>query len=219
MIVDDQELVRSGIEMILTRAPDITVVGQAVDGRDMLDALERARPDVILMDIRMPRLDGVAATEAIMSLPDPPKVMILTTFDLDEHVFAALRAGAAAFLLKDTPGDALVDAIRTVASGQSLLHPAVTRRVIAHFVAHQPLQDGAEALTWLTERERDVLLDIARGFSNAEIGARRHLGEATVKTHVSRVLAKLSLRDRTQAVVWAYEHGVVVPGHTGSGSS
>jgi DNA-binding NarL/FixJ family response regulator len=212
MIVDDQELVRSGIEMILNRAPDITVVGQATDGRDALDMLEAARPDVVLMDIRMPRLDGVAATKEIMSLSAPPKLMILTTFDLDEHVFDALRAGAAAFLLKDTPGDVLVEAIRTVASGQALLHPAVTRRVIEHFLTNRPLADGAEALALLTEREREVLLDIARGLSNAEVGARRYLSEATVKTHVSRVLAKLELRDRTQAVVWAYEHGVVIPG-------
>jgi DNA-binding NarL/FixJ family response regulator len=200
--------------MILNRAPDITVVGQAADGRDALDMLDRAQPDVILMDIRMPRLDGVAATEQIMSRPVPPKVVILTTFDLDEHVVAALRAGAAAFLLKDTPGDALVEAIRTVVSGQSLLHPAVTRRVIEHFLTHRPPADAAAALTLLTEREREVLLDIARGLSNAEIGERRYLSEATVKTHVSRVLAKLDLRDRTQAVVWAYEHGVVIPGQT-----
>jgi DNA-binding NarL/FixJ family response regulator len=214
MIVDDQELVRSGIEMILSRAPDITVVGQAADGRAAVDMLDRTQPDVILMDIRMPRLDGVAATEQIMSRPDPPKVVILTTFDLDEHVFAALRAGAAAFLLKDTPGNALVEAIRTVVVGQALLHPAVTRRVIEHFLTNRPLADGADALALLTEREREVLVDIARGLSNAEVGARRYLSEATVKTHVSRVLAKLELRDRTQAVVWAYEHGVVIPGHT-----
>jgi DNA-binding NarL/FixJ family response regulator len=212
MIVDDQELVRSGIEMILNRAPDITVVGQAADGRAAVEMLERARPDVILMDIRMPRLDGVGATEEIMSLPAPPKVMILTTFDLDEHVFDALRVGAAAFLLKDTPGDVLVEAIRTVASGQALLHPAITRRVIEHFLTLRPPADAAEALAPLTEREREVLLDIASGLSNAEIGERRYLSEATVKTHVSRVLAKLELRDRTQAVVWAYEHGVVTPG-------
>jgi DNA-binding NarL/FixJ family response regulator len=214
MIVDDQELVRSGIDMILNRAPDITVVGQAADGRAALDMLDRAQPDVVLMDIRMPGLDGVAATEQIMSLPDPPKVVILTTFDLDEHVYAALRAGAAAFLLKDTPGDALVEAIRTVVVGQSLLHPAVTRRVIEHFLSHRPPVDAADALALLTEREREVLLDIARGLSNAEIGERLYLSEATVKTHLSRVFAKLDLRDRTQAVVWAYEHGVVIPGHT-----
>jgi DNA-binding NarL/FixJ family response regulator len=200
--------------MILSRAPDITVVGQAADGRAAVDMLDRTQPDVILMDIRMPRLDGVAATEEIMSFPTPPKVVILTTFDLDEHVFAALRAGAAAFLLKDTPGDVLVEAIRTVASGQALLHPAVTRRVIEHFLTNRPPADAAEALALLTEREREVLLDIARGLSNAEIGACRYLSEATVKTHVSRVLAKLGLRDRTQAVVWAYEHGVVIPGQT-----
>ncbi len=214
MIVDDQELVRSGIEMILGRAPGITVVGQAADGRDALDLIELAQPDVVLMDIRMPRLDGVAATERMMSLPSPPRVLILTTFDLDEHVFAALRAGAAAFLLKDTPGDELVHAIRTVASGKSLLHPAITQRVIEHFLAHRPPVDGAPAMALLTEREREVLLDVARGFSNAEVAERLYLSEATVKTHVSRVLAKLDLRDRTQAVVWAYEHGVVIPGQT-----
>jgi DNA-binding NarL/FixJ family response regulator len=213
LVVDDQALVRAGFRMILEAEPDIHVVGEAADGVEAVELAGRARPDVILMDIRMPRLDGVEATARITSEDDPPRVLILTTFDLDEYVFAALRAGASGFLLKDTPADDLVAAVRVVASGDALLAPAVTRRVIEEFASSRPAERGPDIdLSALTEREQEVLVLMARGLSNAEIAGELVLGETTVKTHVGRVLMKLQLRDRVQAVVLAYESGLVRPG-------
>jgi DNA-binding NarL/FixJ family response regulator len=214
VVVDDQALVRAGFRMILEAEPDIDVVGEAADGMEAIELVERARPDVILMDIRMPRLDGVEATARILgTASEGPKVLILTTFDLDEYVFAALRAGASGFLLKDTPAEALVEAVRVIVAGEALLSPSITRRVIEEFADAQPPPRAAEVdLSPLTDREREVLVHMARGRSNAEIAADLFLGETTVKTHVGRVLMKLHLRDRVQAVVLAYESGLVQPG-------
>jgi DNA-binding NarL/FixJ family response regulator len=214
LLVDDQELVRSGLRMVLDSHDGIEVVAEAGDGHA---AIERARAggvDVVLMDVRMPRLDGVAATEAIAALPAPPRVLLLTTFDLDEYAFAGLRAGAAGFLLKDVPTSELVSAIRAVNEGDAVVAPSTTRRLLDRFLPH--LTDtGSEPDTKvfdeLTAREREVLVLIARGLSNAEISAALFLSEGTVKTHVSRVLTKLGLRDRVQAVVLAYESGLVRP--------
>jgi DNA-binding NarL/FixJ family response regulator len=199
--------------MILDAEPDIDVVGEAIDGLEAVEVAQRATPDVILMDIRMPRLDGVEATARITAWSDPPRVLILTTFDLDEYVFSALRAGASGFLLKDTPAEDLVDAVRVVAGGDALLAPSITRRVIEEFAAHAPaVPEPRPDLASLTEREHEVLVHMARGLSNSEIAAELYLGETTVKTHVGRVLMKLQLRDRVQAVVLAYESGLVRPG-------
>lgn len=215
VVVDDQELVRSGFGMILASEPDFEVVGEAADGLEALDVIRLEAPDVVLMDVRMPNLDGVAATQKLLERgrDTDPKVIILTTFDLDEYVYNALRAGAAGFLLKDTPPEALIEGVRTVASGDALLAPSITRRLIAQFA------EGSTATTRevpelveLTDREREVLLCVARGLSNAEIGEELFVGETTVKTHVSRMLAKLGVRDRVQAVVLAYESGLVTPG-------
>ncbi len=213
VLVDDQELVRTGFRMILESEPDFVVVGEAADGREAVELLERCPCDVVLMDIRMPRLDGVEATAEVRAMPDAPKVLILTTFDLDDYVFQALRNGASGFLLKDTPADDLVAAIRVLAGGDALLAPSVTRRLIEEF------QDGATGRTRpvrglddLTERELEVLIEVAKGKSNVEIGEALFVGEATVKTHVGRVLSKLGVRDRVQAVVLAYESGLVTPG-------
>ena len=217
LVVDDQALVRAGFRMILEAEPDLEVVGEAADGLEALDAIVTTRPDVVLMDIRMPRLDGVEATGRIadLGLPVTPRVVILTTFDLDEYVFAALRNGASGFLLKDAPPDALIDAIRSVAGGDALLAPSVTRRLIEDYV-QRPRPSAPPTpppgLADLTERELEVLRHLARGLSNAEIAGTLYLGETTVKTHVGRVLSKLALRDRVQAVVLAYEAGLVVPG-------
>lgn len=219
LVVDDQALVRAGFRMILASEPDIEVVGEAGDGLEALDAVVATRPDVVLMDVRMPRLDGVEATGRIASLglATPPRVVILTTFDLDEYVFAALRNGASGFLLKDAPPDTLLDAIRSAARGDALLAPSVTRRLIEDYVRRPAGATAAPppGLDELTEREREVLRLVARGLSNAEIATSLYLGETTVKTHVGRVLAKLALRDRVQAVVLAYEAGLVVPGDAG----
>ena len=216
VIVDDQALIRSGFEMILSSEPDIEVLATCDDGIDALDTVRRWRPDVVLMDIRMPKLDGISATREIMAESDPentPRVLILTTFDLDEYVFDALQAGATGFLLKDSPPETLIDALRVVAAGEALLSPTITRRLIEQF-AKQPsiTAPDADIFSELTEREHDVLLCIARGLSNAEISESLFVSEATVKTHVSRVLAKLDVRDRVQAVVLAYENGLVTPG-------
>jgi DNA-binding NarL/FixJ family response regulator len=212
-VVDDQALVRAGFRMLLETEDDIEVVGEAEDGDRAVDLCLRTRPDVVLMDVRMPVLDGVGATERLLSLAGerPPRVLILTTFDLDEYVYAALRAGASGFLLKDTPPEDLIHAIRVVAAGEALLAPSVTRRLIASFVAQRPA-GAPEPIEGLTERELDVLRLMARGLSNAEIATALFLGETTVKTHVGRVLSKLDVRDRVQAVVRAYESGLVVPG-------
>jgi DNA-binding NarL/FixJ family response regulator len=211
-VVDDQALVRAGFRMILDAEPDLAVVGEARDGLEAIEVAERAQPDVILMDVRMPRLDGVEATARIASGPGAPRVLILTTFDLDEYVFAALRAGASGFLLKDTPAEDLVAAVRLVATGEALLAPSVTRRVIEEFAGQSPARRPTIDLSMLTEREHEVLVLMARGLSNCEIAARLYVGETTVKTHVGRVLMKLHLRDRVQAVVLAYESGLVQPG-------
>jgi DNA-binding NarL/FixJ family response regulator len=216
LLVDDQLLVRTGFRMILQGERDIQVVGEAGDGRAGVDLAHRLQPDVVLMDIRMPVLDGVEATR-LLAAPGHAtavKVLILTTFDADEFVVEALRAGASGFLLKDAPPQQLIDAVRVVAAGDALLAPRVTRRLLDRFATRLPAPQQAkpEALRELTEREVEVLGLIARGLSNREIAARLTLSEATVKTHVSHVLDKLGLRDRAQAVVLAYEAGLVEPG-------
>ncbi len=216
LLADDQELMRTGFRLILSAEPDLDVVGEASDGSRAVDEAARLRPDVVLMDVRMPGVDGIEATRRLGRLtPQPPRVLMLTTFDLDEYVYDALRAGASGFLLKDAPATQLADAIRVVAAGDALLSPGVTRRMIAEF-ARRPLPAQEPALAELTGRELEVLKLIARGSSNSEIASQLYIGEATVKTHVKRVLAKLSLRDRVQAVVLAYETGLVQPGERDS---
>ncbi|WP_088289568.1 response regulator transcription factor [Kineosporia sp. A_224] len=227
LVVDDQPVVRVGFAAILAAHEGIEVVGDAADGEQAVDAARRLVPDVVLMDVRMPVLDGIEATRRITG-GDPaaegaagsPRVLVLTTFDLDEYVFAGLRAGASGFLLKDCTPAALVEAVRVVAAGEALLAPSVTRRLVAAFAAlpgpgGSPARPVSAVLDVLTPREREVLVLVAEGLSNAEIAARLVVGEETVKTHVGRVLAKLGLRDRVQAVVLAYESGVVVPGGAG----
>ena len=209
LIADDQPLVRTGLRMILSTEPDIDVVGEAVDGAQAVDLSDRHRPDVVLMDVRMPGVDGIAATRTITAAADPPRVLVLTTFDLDEVVYDALRAGASGFLLKDAPEDRLVTAIHVVAEGGSLFAPSVTRRLIEEFSARAPRRDAT--VSGLTEREHEVLGLVARGMSNAEIAAELVVSENTVKTHVARLLMKLGVRDRVQAVVLAYESGLVRP--------
>jgi DNA-binding NarL/FixJ family response regulator len=212
LLVDDQALLRAGFRLILELEPDLEVVGESADGLDAVDAARRLAPDVVLMDIRMPRLDGVQATRRIVAA-GTAKVLMLTTFDLDEYVFDALRAGASGFLLKDTPAEDLVSAVRVVAGGEALLSPSVTRRLIEEF-ARQPVGHTAQPreLATLTARELEVLKLMARGLTNAEIAAELVVSETTVKTHVGRVLDKLGLRDRVQAVVFAYETALVRPG-------
>jgi len=210
VIADDQVMIRDGLATLLASAPDIEVVGQAGDGQEAVELCAELRPDVVVMDIRMPRLDGLAATERIAGQGgDGPKVLILTTFDLDEYVYEALGAGASGFLLKDAPAGDLIHAVRVVASGEALLAPSVTRRLISDFARRRrherPRSDLADVLT---PRELDVLRLIARGMSNAEIAGELFLSEQTVKTHVGNVLSKLGLRDRTQAVVFSYENGI-----------
>jgi DNA-binding NarL/FixJ family response regulator len=216
LIVDDQPLLRTGFRMILEAEPDLRVVGEAGDGRAAVDAARRLRPDVVLMDIRMPVMDGVEATRQLAGpgASDPVRVLILTTFELDEYIVEALRGGASGFLLKDVPPDELVAAIHTIADGGALLAPSVTRRLLDTFAHRLPSADAAArtAAADLTERELEVLRLIAAGKSNAEIAGDLFVSETTVKTHVSRVLMKLDLRDRVQAVVYAYESGLVRPG-------
>jgi DNA-binding NarL/FixJ family response regulator len=213
LLADDQQLVRSGFRMILRADPELDVAGEAADGVEALQLARELEPDVVLMDVRMPRVDGIEATRRIAALPEPPRVLVLTTFDLDEYVFAALRAGASGFLLKDAPESQLLSAIRIVADGGSLFAPSVTRRLIERFA---DLGDPASAqppeIDALTPREVEILRLLARGLSNAEIAAQLVVSEHTVKTHVARVLSKLDLRDRTQAVIAAYESGLVRPG-------
>ena len=214
VVVDDQELVRSGFCVILDAADGITVVGEAGNGEAAVSAVAAHRPDVVLMDIRMPGMDGLEATRLITRDPSAaPKVVMLTTFDLDDYVYEALRAGASGFLLKDSPRHDLIAAIRAAATGDALLAPSVTRRLIEAFARRPPeATPSPSQLASLTARERDVLLLLARGRSNAEIAVALFVSEATVKTHVGNVLAKLGLRDRVQAVILAYETGLVVPG-------
>ena len=218
VIADDQGLVRAGFRMILEAQPDFEVIGEAEDGEAAVAVVRRQQPDVVLMDIRMPRLDGIEATRRLTATDDwTGQILILTTFDLDEYVYAALRAGASGFLLKDVTPEHLVAAVRIVAAGEALLAPSITRRLIERYTRRPAVivgdgGDAGDALATLTSREQEVLALIARGMSNAEIATHLVLGEATVKTHVGRVLAKLGLRDRVQAVVLAYEAGVVRPG-------
>jgi DNA-binding NarL/FixJ family response regulator len=214
VLADDQELMRIGFRMILDAEPDLVVVGEAADGVQAVELATRTRPDVVLMDIRMPRMDGVEATRRLAGpgIAQPLRVLALTTFDLDDYVYGALRAGASGFLLKDAPPEELIRAIHVVAAGEALLAPTVTRRLIAEFVARPRVARQSPGLDELTDREREVLLLIARGHSNREIAQRLVVGETTVKTHVGRVLMKLGLRDRVQAVVLAYEQGLIRPG-------
>jgi DNA-binding NarL/FixJ family response regulator len=213
VIADDQGLVRAGFRMILEEVGGFLVVGEAANGEEAIGAVRRHRPDLVLMDVRMPTLDGIEATRRILAGGADCRVVILTTFDLDEHVFAALRAGASGFLLKDVSPEQLVASLRIVAGGDAILAPSITRRLIERFAApadHTPA--ASHLLSTLTEREREVLLLVARGLSNEEVGAELHVGESTVKTHVGRVLGKLGLRDRVQAAVFAYENGLIQPG-------
>ncbi|WP_369373065.1 response regulator [Promicromonospora sp. Populi] len=217
LVVDDQPMIRMGIRAILDSHDDITVAGDAADGRAALQQARELRPDVVLMDVRMPVLDGLAATREMLDpakgLPVRPRVMMLTTFDADHYVYAALRAGASGFLLKDSGPDELAAAVRTVAAGDALLAPGITQRLIERFVEAAPRDPATHPLLRkLTEREREVLALISRGLSNREIADSLVISEQTVKSHVSRVLQKLSLRDRVQAVVFGYENGLVVPG-------
>jgi DNA-binding NarL/FixJ family response regulator len=215
LLVDDQALVRQGFRLILELEKDIDVVGEAADGAEALRLARALEPDVAVMDIRMPELDGIETTRRLQQAGSQTRVLILTTFDLNEYVYEAMLAGASGFLLKDVPSDQLIAGIRTVAAGDALLAPTLTRRLIEHFV-HRPPPDAAppRGLDELTERELGVLTLLARGLSNSEIAAALFLGEATIKTHVGRILQKLGLRDRVQAVVYAYESGLIQPGST-----
>jgi DNA-binding NarL/FixJ family response regulator len=218
LIVDDQELVRIGFRLFLDTQDNLEVVGEAADGQQAIERARQHRPDVILMDIRMPRMNGVEATTRLTAaeIDPPPRVLMLTTFDLDEYVFGALRAGAAGFLLKDAPGERLVEAIRVVHAGEALLSPSITRRLVENFAARtDPIEPPANLLEHLTPREREVLVLVARGMANSEIAERLVVTAGTVKSHVGSVLTKLDLRDRVQAVVFAYEHGIVVAGDPG----
>jgi DNA-binding NarL/FixJ family response regulator len=217
-LADDHSLIRKGFRLILDAEPDIEVIGEAADGNEAVSLCAELRPDLVLMDIRMPGRDGIEATRAIVEAGLPSKVLILTTFDLDDYVYAGLRAGASGFLLKDTQPDDLVAAIRTIASGDGVLAPGATKRLISQFAAQHAARPGGPAASQiretLTGRELDVLALIAAGMSNSEIAAALHLSTGTVKVHVGRILTKLSLRDRVQAVVLAYESELIIPGQT-----
>ena len=215
VLVDDQDLVRAGLDMMLAGLDDVRVVGQAADGLEAVRVVEETRPDVVLMDVRMPGIDGIEATRRIRAaaVDELPRVVILTTFDLDEYVFAAFKAGASGFLLKDAPRERILDAVRRAADGDALVAPSVTRRLIEHFVSPPPPRAvPVPGLDELTPREAEVLELIGRGLSNKELADRLVVSEKTVKTHVGRILAKLGLRDRVQAVILAYEAGIVAPG-------
>ena len=217
LIADDQALVRAGFRMVLEAEPDLEVVGEAADGAEAVSSARETDPDVILMDVRMPNVDGLEATRRLLSgREDGPRVLILTTFDLDEYVYEALRAGASGFLLKDTPPEELIEGIRLVARGDALLSPTIMRRVIEEYVQHPPAaaQTSSPAIEELTTRELEILRYVARGLSNAEIAGEAFVSETTVKTHVAHILMKLRLRDRVQAVVFAYENGVVARGES-----
>jgi DNA-binding NarL/FixJ family response regulator len=211
LVADDHALARGGLRAMLDVQDDLEVVGEAEDGAQAVEEALRLRPDVVVMDIRMPRLDGIEATRRLRQHAGAPSVLVLTTFDLDEYVYEALRAGAGGFMLKDAPPGQLAEAVRTVAAGDTLLAPAVTRRLVERFVK-RPSPGATDELTELTERELEVLQHVGRGLSNAEIAGRLYLSEATVKTHLTRILSKLGLRDRVQAVVFAYETGLIEPG-------
>jgi DNA-binding NarL/FixJ family response regulator len=215
LVADDQELVRAGLVAVLSTQDDLEVVGEAADGHQAVEEVRRHRPDVALLDIRMPHMDGIAATQQICSDDRlATRLLILTTFDLDEYVLAALRAGASGFLLKDAPRETLYTAVRTIAAGDALLSPSVTRRLIEqHLRTSDPPMELVRRLASMTDRERDVLAMLARGLSNDEIAAELYLGESTVRTHVGRIYAKVRAHDRAQAVVFAYESGLVQPGH------
>jgi DNA-binding NarL/FixJ family response regulator len=216
LLADDQELMRMGFRMVMDTQEDLTIVGEVANGLEAVDAARRLKPDVVLMDVRMPEMDGVQATRLIVESGSSARIIILTTFDLDEYVYAALRAGASGFLLKDAPPGDLLSAIRAVASGDAVVAPSVTRRLLANYAHRLPVPDRSEneedeRLELLTSREREVLLQVASSLSNAEIAERLVLSEATVKSHVGRILAKLGLRDRVQIVVFAYETGLITP--------
>ena len=213
LIADDQALVRGGFRLILDSQKDIEVVGEAADGREALEQAQALEPDVVLMDIRMPELDGLEATRQLVAADDAPHVLILTTFDLDEYVYEAMKAGASGFLLKEVRPEQLAEAVRVVVAGETLVAPAITRRLIEQFVRRRPPGSGTpDEISDLTERELEVFKLVARGLSNGEIAATLFLSEATVKTHITHLLTKLGLRDRVQAVVLAYESGLVLPG-------
>ena len=210
LLVDDEQLVRSGLRMILQASGEIEVVAEAADGAEAVEQVRLHRPDVVLMDIRMPTMDGMAATRHITALPNPPKIIVLTTFELDEYVHTALQHGAVGFLLKDTPPRDLLQAVRTVAAGNAMLSPTVTKRLLVEFTARGSSRAvAAQQLAALTEREREVVVAVAQGLSNAEIGRRLFMSEATVKAHVSRVLAKLGMSNRVQAAILAHDAGLL----------
>ena len=214
LLVDDDPLVRTGLSMILGSAQDIEVAGEASDGDEAVGRVRATAPDVVIMDIRMRRMDGLAATKAVTALTDPPKVLVLTTYDLDEYVFDALAAGASGFLLKEGSPQEIIDAVRTVAKGDVLLSPGTTRKLVGHFVAARANPRRERALTKLaalSEREREVVTTVAQGMSNAEIAATLFLSEATVKTHITRTFAKLDITNRVQLTIFAYEAGMVTP--------
>ncbi|WP_406642724.1 response regulator [Amycolatopsis sp. WGS_07] len=214
LLVDDDPLVRTGLSMILSSTDDIEVVAEAGDGDEVVPKVSMHAPDVVLMDIRMPRMNGLAATAAVVALANPPKVLVLTTYDLDEYVFDALGAGASGFLLKEGSPQEIIDAVRVVAAGEAILSPRTTRTLIGHFVATRmsPRRHRAQAgLSTLTEREREIVAAVARGRTNAEIGMELHLSEATVKTHITRIFAKLDASNRVQLTIFAYEAGLVAP--------
>ena len=220
LIADDQALVRGGFHSILAGQEDIEVVGETADGNETVELVERLQPDVVLMDIRMPGIDGLEATRRIVARGIAARVLVLTTFDVDDYVYEAMKAGASGFLLKTAPPRQLADAVRTVAAGEALLAPSITRRLVEQFVRRPPPGTAVPAaVEELTERERDVLRLLARAFSNAEIAAELVVSEATVKSHVNRILTKLNLRDRAQAIVLAYETGLVEPGSSASNST
>jgi DNA-binding NarL/FixJ family response regulator len=214
LLVDDQDLVRAGFAMVLGSQPDLAVVGEAADGAAAVRLARECPADVVVMDVRMPGLDGVAATREICQAAERPRVLILTTFDLDEYAFAALRAGASGFLLKSAPPEELLYAIRSIHNGDSVVAPSTTPRLIGRFLPHLPATEGVpdhKGLAELTVREREVLTEVGSGLSNTEIAALLHISEATVKTHVGHIMAKLGFRDRIQAVVYAYETGLIAP--------
>jgi DNA-binding NarL/FixJ family response regulator len=216
LLADDQELMRMGFRMVIDSQPDLEVVGEAANGRDAIDATRRLAPDVVLMDVRMPECDGVQATRALIEGGTASRIIVLTTFDLDEYVYSALRAGASGFLLKDSQPDELLSAIRAVAGGDAVVSPRVTRRLLSQYSHRLPARGAPQPheqalLEQLTAREHEVLLEVGRGLNNAEIAERLVLSEATVKTHVGRILSKLDLRDRVQIVVFVYETGLITP--------